>query len=70
MPVHLHDELARNPARVSVNTRYGPVVGGRASNEAVIFLGYLFISAVTLIICVLISLVTSRNSVCIASRTL
>lgn len=70
MPVHLHDELARNPARVSVNTRYGPVVGGRASNEAVIFLGYLSISAVTPIICVLISLVTSRNSVCIASRTL
>ena len=41
---HLHDELARNPARVSVDTRYGPVVGGRASNEAVIFLGNLFIS--------------------------
>ena len=41
---HLHDELARNPARVSVGTRYGPVVGGRASNEAVIFLGNLFIS--------------------------
>jgi len=36
--VHLHDELARNPARVSVDTRYGLVVGGRASNEAVIFL--------------------------------
>jgi hypothetical protein len=45
--VHLHDELSRNPARVAVDTRYGLVVGGRASNEAVIFLGYLFISAVT-----------------------
>ena len=39
---HVHDELARNPARVSVDTRYGLVVGGRASNEAVIFLGNLF----------------------------
>ena len=40
--VHLHDELARNPARrVSVDTRYGLVLGGRASNKAVIFLGNL-----------------------------
>ena len=48
---HLHDELARNPARVSVDTRYGLVVGGRASNEAVIFLGNLFISTVKSIMC-------------------
>ena len=39
---HLHDELARNPARVSVDTPYGLVVGGRASNETVIFLGNFF----------------------------
>ena len=39
---HLHEELARNSARVWVDTRYGLVVGGRASNEAVIFLGNLF----------------------------
>jgi hypothetical protein len=38
---HLHDELARNPARVSVGTPYGVVVGGRAANGAVIFLGNL-----------------------------
>ena len=69
---HLHDELARNPARVSVDTRYGPVVGGRASNEAVIFLGNLFISAARVlpVICVLIRFImTSRNSVCVTSRT-
>ena len=48
---HLHDELAHNPARVLVNTRYGLVVGGRASNEAVVFLGNLFISAGLLIMC-------------------
>ena len=39
--LHLHNELARNPVRLSVDTRYGPVVGGRAANEAVIFLGNL-----------------------------
>ena len=36
---HLHDELAKNPARVTVQTAFGPVVGGRASNGSVIFLG-------------------------------
>ena len=46
---HLHDELASNP-RVSVNTPYGPVVGGRASNEAVIFLGNLLFSVVILMV--------------------
>lgn len=40
---HLHNELARNPARVSVDTPHGSVVGGRAANQAVIFLGKLFI---------------------------
>lgn len=50
---HLHDELARNPARVSVETLYGPVVGGRATNEAVIFLGNLLFLAVisSMVIC-------------------
>ena len=33
-----------NPARVSVDTPYGPVVGGRAANDAVIFLYYLAFS--------------------------
>ena len=33
-----------NPARVSVDTPYGPVVGGRAANDAVIFLCYLAFS--------------------------
>ena len=41
---HLHDELARNPVRVYVNTAYGPVIGGRAANDAVIFLGNLSLS--------------------------
>ena len=35
----MHDELAQNSARVSVDTPYGPVIGGRAANGAVIFLG-------------------------------
>lgn len=38
---HLHDELASNPARVIVPTRYGNVTGGRASNGAAVFLGML-----------------------------
>ena len=36
---HLHDELAKNPVRVTVQTPFGPVVGGRANNGSVIFLG-------------------------------
>jgi hypothetical protein len=36
---HLHDELAKNPARVTVQTAFGPVVGGRATSGSVIFLG-------------------------------
>jgi hypothetical protein len=39
MPGHLHDELAANPARVVVNTMYGPVSGGRADNGTAVFLG-------------------------------
>ncbi|KAF9563588.1 carboxylesterase [Agrocybe pediades] len=35
---HLHDELASNAARVTVDTAFGPVVGGRAINGAVVFL--------------------------------
>ncbi|KAJ4481216.1 Alpha/Beta hydrolase protein [Lentinula aciculospora] len=35
---HLHDELAANSARVIVDTRYGKVIGGRASNGAAVFL--------------------------------
>ncbi|GLB41542.1 putative carboxylesterase family protein [Lyophyllum shimeji] len=36
--LHLQDDLAQNPARVVVNTRYGPVTGGRASTGAAAFL--------------------------------
>ncbi|KAF9528954.1 carboxylesterase [Crepidotus variabilis] len=35
---HLHDELAKSGARVTVDTVYGPVKGGRAANGAVVFL--------------------------------
>ncbi|KIK65101.1 hypothetical protein GYMLUDRAFT_39488 [Collybiopsis luxurians FD-317 M1] len=35
---HIHDELALSPARVTVETRYGKVTGGRASNGAAVFL--------------------------------
>jgi len=35
---HLHDELAKNPVRVTVQTAFGPVVGGRAINGSVAFL--------------------------------
>ena len=36
---HIHDELAKNPARVTIQTAFGPVVGGRATNGSVVFLG-------------------------------
>jgi hypothetical protein len=36
---HLHDELAANPARVTIETVFGPVTGGRATNGAAVFLG-------------------------------
>lgn len=36
---HLGDELSKNPTRVVVETRYGPIVGGRAVNAAATFLG-------------------------------
>ncbi|ESK82478.1 putative carboxylesterase [Moniliophthora roreri MCA 2997] len=35
---HLHDKLAHNPVRVTVETRFGPVIGGRADNGAAVFL--------------------------------
>ncbi|KAJ3830506.1 Alpha/Beta hydrolase protein [Lentinula raphanica] len=35
---HLHDELLSNSSRVTVDTRHGKVVGGRASNGAAVFL--------------------------------
>lgn len=37
--IHLHDELAQTEARVVVETRFGPVTGGRAKNGAAVFLG-------------------------------
>ncbi|CAA7265228.1 unnamed protein product [Cyclocybe aegerita] len=36
--IHLHDELARNPTRVVVETAFGPIIGGRADNGSVVFL--------------------------------
>jgi len=36
---HLHDELAQNPSRVTIDTVFGPVAGGRATNGAAVFLG-------------------------------
>jgi len=36
---HLHDELAQNPSRVTIDTVFGPVTGGRATNGAAVFLG-------------------------------
>ncbi|KAJ4476408.1 Alpha/Beta hydrolase protein [Lentinula edodes] len=35
---HLHDELIASSARLTVDTRYGKVIGGRASNGAAVFL--------------------------------
>ncbi|KAF8075239.1 Alpha/Beta hydrolase protein [Lyophyllum atratum] len=35
---HLHEELSQNPATITVNTRFGPVTGGRASTGAAVFL--------------------------------
>lgn len=40
MPIlHLHDELAKNPARITVETTHGKITGGRAINGAAVFLG-------------------------------
>ncbi|KAI0667255.1 carboxylesterase [Trametes maxima] len=36
--VHLHDELARSNAKVTVETQYGPIHGRRASTGAAVFL--------------------------------
>ncbi|KAG6832757.1 hypothetical protein H0H87_000410 [Tephrocybe sp. NHM501043] len=36
--VHLPEEIVKNPARVVVETRFGPVTGGRASTGAAAFL--------------------------------
>lgn len=36
---HIQDELVASPARVTVQTRYGPVTGGKAKNGAIVFLG-------------------------------
>ena len=37
--VHLHDELVQTLDSVVVDTRFGPVTGGRSRNGAVVFLG-------------------------------
>ena len=39
MDEHLHDELSQSNARVKVSTAFGEVIGGRAKNGTVIFLG-------------------------------
>lgn len=39
MSIHLHEELAQTKARVVVETRFGPVTGGRSKNGAVVLLG-------------------------------
>jgi hypothetical protein len=36
---HLHDELQRHKERVTVNTKHGPVTGGRADGGQAVFLG-------------------------------
>ncbi|KAI9447936.1 carboxylesterase [Lactarius indigo] len=36
--IHLHDELSQTKSRVVVETRFGPVTGGRSKNGAVVFL--------------------------------
>jgi hypothetical protein len=38
-PIHLHDELVQTQDRVVVQTRFGPITGGRSRNGAAIFLG-------------------------------
>ncbi|KAI5119079.1 hypothetical protein M0805_005497 [Coniferiporia weirii] len=38
MATHLSEELANNPSRVKVRTKFGTVTGGRAANGAVVFL--------------------------------
>jgi hypothetical protein len=37
--IHLHEELAQTHDKVVVNTRFGPITGGRSRNGAVVFLG-------------------------------
>lgn len=43
--LHLQDELARSQDRVTVQTQFGPVVGGRALNGTAVFLGMYSFSA-------------------------
>ncbi|THH06858.1 hypothetical protein EW145_g3793, partial [Phellinidium pouzarii] len=38
MATHISEELERNPARVTVQTQFGKVTGGRAANGAAVFL--------------------------------
>ncbi|KZT07020.1 carboxylesterase [Laetiporus sulphureus 93-53] len=38
MYLHLQDELARSAVRIVVHTPYGPITGGRALNDAAVFL--------------------------------
>ena len=37
--IHLHEDLASSNERVPVQTQFGKVTGGRASNGAAVFLG-------------------------------
>ncbi len=37
--IHLHEELSQTNAKVTVETRFGFVTGGRSKNGAVVFLG-------------------------------
>ena len=39
MSVHLSEEIAGRPERVTVETKFGPVIGGRARNGAIAFVG-------------------------------
>ena len=40
--VHLQEELVKTATPVTVETRFGPVRGGRAANGAAAFLGIVF----------------------------
>lgn len=46
--IHLQDELSQSTARITVQTRFGPVTGGKAINGTSVFLGIFYFRAMDL----------------------
>ena len=62
---HLQDELTQNNDRVSVATRYGPIIGGRTSNGVAVFLGMIILIS---LLDEIITRSTDRGPLCPSSQ--